>query len=1038
MDASIAQIKADNAEVLVSAMIQQSVAANGLKEVVSLINKGIMAERAERDKLIETDPTNPRIREIDIDIASSIVRERHYAKAIAAAESGVLPTATSTFTTTPPSGNIPLSITISMNESSPKELQQQLAQLRKDYEAADAQAHQLAVQLQQTPDEAKNAELRKAVQRAFTARQSLLRTELMEMQTRLLQTQRSIDLRERISDQIIQRRVEDMLNPQLEWEGTPTSKQRLLQSEVAQPDEQEENRIILPASKPQHPIKAQEATTLPRDSITHNVTWDQLKTLFQTILKRHPTPREIEAWQNSINSGQSLRDVEITLLSHNSVFDRVDRDKQRYIEYLHEYFLNRKLTASELDYWTQRYDQAKGIRSVFILEFAEIVQGVLQNRSVDNADFFTDPKAEVLAKLQGTWNVELDAADIQFPGTRGEVTIEGNLLKLWEIVPPQPGLTTETIRTEAGAMLLTPGAAGPPQQIDLVIGPNDGDERRETQGIIEITGDTVKLCYDPQHTKGEVQRPVAFAIGKHAELLVFKRQVKASQNQGAPQVPSVNPKIAILAMLQGKLTVETTVIQDGKTTISKPITAVGEETRIQFPSEDGQPPMSIDFILGSAGPPQQVDLRPIPKFDTDEISKKGVPKELFPFWEAEILKLMPLLPGIVEVDDDCVRISFAADPSVSKARPTEFKAGPYSVTWEFRPQAAAAAKVTPSAAVTELEGDWHFVSANIRLKKGETYRMPPTNRTFQRDRLTVAWPGGGHDCRIKVNLIEKSIRLYDQEENGTYTLEHYELKGNQLILRHNPEDEDFKVYERGLVRIPSVVPPATEEQKLLWRSAIVEIATYGDSHVNNGGENVVGRGVVVSPGGLILAHLAGRWDPPLKDRKVMAKYDDGSQIPLTVVEEGGGFVAFQPEKPINVNHYFKVSQTVVQEHDEVRIWGPDHSRAGSQSLAPYADSVTVLDRKYPALGIAVWQLRSSQHAVLGTPILDADGDLLGITITGTRDLLLAVPVAQLKALFPKSLGQLTPMPSDTPPAAPTVSPLSPAVPVPVAPQSEGP
>ena len=65
---------------------------------------------------------------------------------------------------------------------------------------------------------AEKAELRTAVQRAFTLRQSLLQAELLEMQTRLLQTQQSLDMRERIADQIVDRRVEDLLNPQLDWE----------------------------------------------------------------------------------------------------------------------------------------------------------------------------------------------------------------------------------------------------------------------------------------------------------------------------------------------------------------------------------------------------------------------------------------------------------------------------------------------------------------------------------------------------------------------------------------------------------------------------------------------------------------------------------------------------------------------------------------------------------------------------------------------------------------------------------------------------
>ncbi|MEO2027929.1 MAG: secretin N-terminal domain-containing protein [Fuerstiella sp.] len=108
------------------------------------------------------------------------------------------------------------------------ELQQQIAQLRKDYGSADQQAHQLAESLRKSSDTATKAKLRSTVQQAFALRQSLLRAELMEMQTRLLQTQRSINMRERIADQIVDSRVEDLLNPQLEWESSSnTDKQSL-------------------------------------------------------------------------------------------------------------------------------------------------------------------------------------------------------------------------------------------------------------------------------------------------------------------------------------------------------------------------------------------------------------------------------------------------------------------------------------------------------------------------------------------------------------------------------------------------------------------------------------------------------------------------------------------------------------------------------------------------------------------------------------------------------------------------------------------
>jgi len=124
-----------------------------------------------------------------------------------------------------------------------KTLEQQGAELRTDYETANRQARDLAESLRQTPDAAKKAELRTAVQRAFTLRQSLLQAELLEMQTRLLQTQHSLDMRDRIADQIVDRRVEDLLNPHLEWEQT-LSRELKTQSELKAPVQPESSVAV--------------------------------------------------------------------------------------------------------------------------------------------------------------------------------------------------------------------------------------------------------------------------------------------------------------------------------------------------------------------------------------------------------------------------------------------------------------------------------------------------------------------------------------------------------------------------------------------------------------------------------------------------------------------------------------------------------------------------------------------------------------------------------------------------------------------------
>ena len=99
------------------------------------------------------------------------------------------------------------------------------------------------------------------------------------------------------------------------------------------------------------------------------VTQEQLETVFQTILERNPTQKEMEAWLSSIRSGQSLSDVQATLLANDKLFNQLDRDKQRYVTRLHELLLDRRPTADELAYWMQRYDVHQGIRSEVAREF---------------------------------------------------------------------------------------------------------------------------------------------------------------------------------------------------------------------------------------------------------------------------------------------------------------------------------------------------------------------------------------------------------------------------------------------------------------------------------------------------------------------------------------------------------------------------------------------------------------------------------------------------------------------------------------------
>lgn len=93
---------------------------------------------------------------------------------------------------------------------------------RRQYEAADLAARELGRVLQQAGrDPVREEALRTRVREAFTARQRLLRVELVEMQRRMIAIQESIDLRDRVATQIIERRVIELSVPGVQWEPVP-------------------------------------------------------------------------------------------------------------------------------------------------------------------------------------------------------------------------------------------------------------------------------------------------------------------------------------------------------------------------------------------------------------------------------------------------------------------------------------------------------------------------------------------------------------------------------------------------------------------------------------------------------------------------------------------------------------------------------------------------------------------------------------------------------------------------------------------------
>lgn len=96
-------------------------------------------------------------------------------------------------------------------------------ELRARYEDLERQVSTLAARLREPPgtgqvDRANQHTLRNLVQKAFEARQRLQQTEIAGFAQRLRSLQQTVETREKLRDQVVKRRVEELLNPGLKWD----------------------------------------------------------------------------------------------------------------------------------------------------------------------------------------------------------------------------------------------------------------------------------------------------------------------------------------------------------------------------------------------------------------------------------------------------------------------------------------------------------------------------------------------------------------------------------------------------------------------------------------------------------------------------------------------------------------------------------------------------------------------------------------------------------------------------------------------------
>ena len=114
-----------------------------------------------------------------------------------------------------------------------------LESLTQRYNELEQLTYHLANKIKQSKSlsETERKEIQLAVRKSFEARQALQRAELADLAQRMKSMQQSIELRDKLADKVVERRVEDLLNPNLKWEVMQTKTPNLSQAtERPEPD----------------------------------------------------------------------------------------------------------------------------------------------------------------------------------------------------------------------------------------------------------------------------------------------------------------------------------------------------------------------------------------------------------------------------------------------------------------------------------------------------------------------------------------------------------------------------------------------------------------------------------------------------------------------------------------------------------------------------------------------------------------------------------------------------------------------------------
>lgn len=412
------------------------------------------------------------------------------------------------------------------------------------------------------------SELRDLVQKTFAARQEIQRTELAEFNRRLQKMQQTIDAREQIVDRIVDRRVEELLDPNLNWthsedERSPLAATRLSAQEVRPPEPVDVNQIAQDTQKVTLQMFEVSDPDFMKDREVNAEPFaapadldEQLRKMKDSKTARHFGPHTIETALDrtagfQLNGtfiapsgvpGESPRDIEfdtrITIRPHihrgNKVFECMWN--LRLLDHFNTVGtipgVNEKQVRIKVKsplpggpgYLCGPFAVANSSDRRFI----HFLLDGTTDATTASAEH-SEHSRDLLGSLQGEWkcevfNVEgetLSDPDAVPPIVRIEGAVATVELKIRGVDEDYPSSKEPEEREVRTVWLLELVGSGTPQQVNLLVDPNG--EKRQQYGIIECTEDRLRICVGAEDAPSELNRPAIFAPGSKVIYLEARR-----------------------------------------------------------------------------------------------------------------------------------------------------------------------------------------------------------------------------------------------------------------------------------------------------------------------------------------------------------------------------------------------------------------------------------------------------------------------------------------------------------------------------------